>query len=102
MSSNSAISLIRTYIASQDDSAVQEAAWTALNELEAERDALAAAMPSEGADAAIGYAHMKAERDELRNTLGILRDMACRTPNKTLPDRIVSAIDAALAGEGKG
>lgn len=36
---------------------------------EAERDALAAAMPSEGADAAIGYAHMKAERDALRGFL---------------------------------
>ncbi len=35
-------------------------------ELRAERDALAAAMPSEGADAALAYAAMKTERDALR------------------------------------
>ena len=37
-----------------------------LKETEAERDALAAAMPSEGADAALAYAAMKTERDALR------------------------------------
>lgn len=38
-------------------------------ESEKERDALAAAMPSEGADAALAYAAMKAERDRLQNRL---------------------------------
>ena len=41
------------------------------------------------------------ELDALRNMLGQLRDMACRSADRTLPDRIIKAIDAALARLGE-
>ena len=53
---------------------------------EAERDALAAAMPSEGADAALAYAAMKTERDALR---------AERAESER--DRMLAVIEAAKA-----
>ena len=62
--------------------------------LRTERDALAAAMPSEGADAAIGYAAMKAERDALREFI----DTTCGHIEKFEPDgrRIAATIKTML------
>ena len=66
---------------------------------ERERDALAAAMPSEGADAAIGYAAMKSERDE---AVALLREVRMGVKNSAVEfgypyTEYVDSIDAFLA-----